>query len=121
MQHWIDKFRNAIRGIQLGIHGQSSFAVHLPVAIAVLGAAWWLRCPVWQWCVLVLCIACVVTLELMNSALESLAKGLCQQHNEEVGKALDIASGAVLVGSLLAAVLGLVVLGSRLIEVFGNR
>ena len=86
--------------------GQSSFLVHIPIAIAVLTAAWWVGCNYWQWCVLILCIAMVLTLELMNSAIEFLAKGLCNEHNENVGKALDIASGAVLVASIFAALIG---------------
>lgn len=106
MNHWISKFRNALRGIAFGMDGQSSFLVHIPIALAVLAAAWWLECNYWQWCVLVLCIVLVLTLELMNSAIEFLAKGLCQEHNENVGKALDIASGAVLVASIFAALIG---------------
>lgn len=114
IDHWLRKFRNAFRGIAFGTVGQSSFAVHIPIALAVLVAAWWLRCSGWQWSVLVLCIAMVLSLELINSAIEYLAKGLCHEHNENVGKALDIASGAVLVASIFAALIGVFILGSRL-------
>ncbi len=37
----------------------------------------------------------------MNSAVELLARGLCSEQNADVGKALDVASGAVLVASFL--------------------
>jgi diacylglycerol kinase len=106
VQHWINKFRCAGRGLLLGVRGQSSFAVHFAVAAAVIVAAILLRCELWQWCTLLLCIALVLGLEYINSAIERLAKGLCTSHNEEVGAALDIASAAVLVVSLVSVVIG---------------
>lgn len=105
-RHWMQKFRNALRGVAFGVHGQSSFAVHLPVAVLVVLLAWWLDCQLWQWTMLLLCISSVIALELLNSALETLAKELCHEQNEQVGRALDIASGAVLVASIFAALIG---------------
>lgn len=109
LDHWYSKFANAFRGVRLGIVGQSSFLVHLTLAVATLGMALLLRCQPWQWCILGLCIGLVLSLELINSAIEMLAKGVCHEHNEHVGKALDIASGAVLVASCIAAMVGLYV------------
>lgn len=114
MTHWIDKFANAFRGIRQGIVGQSSFVVHLALAFATLLLATFLHCEVWQWCVLGLCIGLVLALELMNSAVEALAKGVCHEHNEHVGRALDIASGAVLVASIVAASVGIVIFWMQL-------
>lgn len=112
--HWYNKFANALRGIRCGIVGQSSFYVHLACAVATLGLAAALHCEPWQWCVLGLCIGWVLSLELVNSAVESLAKGLCREHNEQVGRALDIASGAVLVASCVAALIGLAILAMQI-------
>ena len=112
--HWYNKFAYAFRGLYWGVVGQTSFAVHLSLALAVVLAAWALQCQVWQWCLLVLCIGLVLALELVNSALECLARGLCQEHNPQVGRALDIAAGAVLVASLTSAAVGLTVLAMQL-------
>ena len=114
MQPWIRKFRDAARGIVSGTRGQTSFMVHLPMAALVVGAAWWSDCSLWQWCILLLCISLVLAAELFNSSLESLAKGLCPEYNEQVGKALDMAAGAVLVVSLGAALIGGLVLCTQL-------
>lgn len=112
--HWYNKFANALRGIRCGIVGQSSFYVHLGCAAATLVLAAALHCEAWQWCVLGLCIGLVLSLEMVNSALESLAKGLCHEHNEQVGRALDIASGAVLVASCTAALIGLAIFATQI-------
>lgn len=113
-KHWIDKFRNALCGVRVGIVNQSSFSVHLPMAGLVLIIAAVLRCSAIQLVVLLLCIALVLSLELMNSAVEYLARGLCREHNPEVGKALDIASAAVLVAAVISAVIGLTIFGHQL-------
>lgn len=113
--HWIRKFANAFHGIYLGVVGQSSFLVHGLAAAATLSVAYLLNCQAWQWCALGLCIGLVLSLELINSALESLAKGVCHEHNEHVGRALDIASGAVLLASLVAAAIGLGIFAMQVI------
>lgn len=113
---WVRKFYLAGRGVFLGIEGQSSFAVHLPVAVLVIILAASLRCELWQWCVLMLCVGLVLSAELANSAIEELAKGLCPEQNPRVGRALDIASGAVLVASLTAACIGAAIFVTQLIK-----
>ncbi len=114
LRQWVRKFQLAGRGIRDGMEGQNSFFVHVPVAVLVLGLAFVLRCELWQWCTLVLCIGMVLSAELANSAVEELAKGLCTEHNPRVGRALDIASGAVLIASITAACVGIAIFASRL-------
>ena len=114
--HWLTKFRCALRGVVIGVSGHSSFWVHLPATVVVLAAAYFLRCSGWQWSILGLCIALIWSLELLNSAIEHLARGLSPEQNDEVGKALDTASAAVLVAALAAALIGLSILGYQLVQ-----
>jgi diacylglycerol kinase len=111
---WTKKFADAFRGVALGVRGQSSFYVHFFMAAAVTVVAALLHVTLIEWCVLVLCIALVMTAEMFNSALERMAKAIDREHNPELGAALDIASAAVLVASLGAVVVGLMTLGVRL-------
>ena len=69
-----------------------------------------------EWCLLILCIALVMTAELFNSALEQLAKAITKEEDPHVRNGLDIASGAVLVAAIGAAVIGLLVLGSQALQ-----
>lgn len=115
--HWILKFKNAIIGLHSGVRGQSSFYVHIPATFAVPLVAYALGCPLWQWCALGLCVGLVWALELFNSAIEYLAHGLCKEQNAEIGRALDTASAAVLVGALTAICIGLSIVLSQLISI----
>jgi len=114
IRHWWNKFYCAFRGIWIGVSGHSSFLVHLPATALVVGSAFWLKCNAWQWAILGLCIGLIWSLELLNSSIEHLTRGLCSEHNAEVGKALDTASAAVLVISITAAGVGLSILGYQL-------
>jgi diacylglycerol kinase len=115
---WYQKFRDAFRGVRSGTRGQSSFQVHLIVAAAVIAAAAFLKCTLAQWCVLLLCIAGVLTAEMINSAFEHFAKVVDKEHNPELGEALDTASAAVLFASLGAALVGGIIFVSRVISMW---
>ena len=106
---WRAKFRDALRGLKLGVRGHSSFFVHFFVAALVLAAGrpLWMRLV--EWCLLLGCIGLVLTAELFNSALETLFRGLDAATKERVWPALDIAAGAVLLASVTASVVGLLI------------
>jgi diacylglycerol kinase len=106
---WRGKFRVAFRGWKLGVRGHSSFFVHFFVAALVLAAAVALRCQPLEWCLLIGCIGMVLTAELVNSAVETLFRGLPDEIKDRVWPCLDIAAGAVLLASLTAAVIGLII------------
>jgi diacylglycerol kinase len=96
----------AFRGLKLGIRGHSSFAVHFFFTALVIAAAVILQCDLYQWSLLLLCIALVLIAELFNSAVETLFGGLDQAIKDKVWPALDIAAGAVLLASIVASIVG---------------
>ena len=106
---WVDKFRDAFRGIREGGRGQSSFHVHIMTAAAVVIVAALLKATVLQWCLLLICITVVLVAEMLNTAMEHLAKGITNRHDENVRRALNIASGAVLMASIGASAVGAIV------------
>ncbi len=115
---WRQKFRDAFRGVAFGVRDQSSFRVHFATAIAVLAAAAFLRLDRVQWCLLILSVSGVLVAEMFNTALEHLAKAVDRSHNPHIANALDIGSAAVLIAAFGAALVGAVVLGLRLLELW---
>ena len=115
---WPAKFRDALRGIKLGVRGHSSFYVHFFFAVLAVVAAAVLGCDRVEWCLVLGCIGAVFTAELVNSAIETLFHGLDPESKARIRGCLDIAAGAVLVASLTAAVIGVVVFGHKLLVLF---
>lgn len=116
---WSQKFSDAFRGTKRGIRGQSSFFIHFFVAASVVMAALALGATLTEWCLLTLCIAGVLTAEMFNSALESLAKAVTDQPHVDVGNALDIGSAAVLIAALGSSLVGAIIFLNRLALLFG--
>jgi diacylglycerol kinase len=116
---WIDKFRDAFRGVAVGIRGQSSFYAHFGFALAVIAAAATLRVARWEWCVLILCITVVFTAEMFNTALESMARAISREVHPDLGNALDIGSAAVLTASIGASIIGAIIFLNRLALALG--
>jgi len=111
---WPQKFRDAFRGAGVGVRGQNSFRVHFCFAAAVLAAAVLFRVTLVEWCLLILCMAAVLTAEMFNSVIESMARSITDRHDPRLADALDTASAAVLMASIGAALVGAIVFLHRL-------
>lgn len=115
-RRWRDKFREAARGVKLGVRGHSSFSVHFFFAALVVTAAATLECTWVEWCVVLGCVGAVLTAELFNSAIETLYHGLDPDTKDRGGyRCLDVAAGAVLIASLTAVVIGSIVFVRKLL------
>ena len=116
---WARKFRDAFRGLKAGVRGQSSFFAHFSIAAAVVAAGIILGLSLVEWCLLLLCIAGVLTAEMFNSALESMAKAITGESHPHLGNSLDIGSAAVLVASIGASIIGTLIFAHRLVVLLG--
>ncbi|MFO7902710.1 MAG: diacylglycerol kinase [Planctomycetota bacterium] len=112
---WPEKFRDAFRGVGIGARSQNSFQVHLVCAIAVSGMAALARLAAWQWCILLLCVVTVLVAEMFNTSLEVMAKAIDVEYHPHLRDALDLASGAVLVAAIGAALVGSIVMAAAML------
>jgi diacylglycerol kinase len=103
---WRDKFSDAFRGLWAAVRSERSFAVHVPMAAAVLVVAVVLRVSLVEACVLGLCVTIVIAAEVFNTAIERLAREITREEKPGIAAALEMASGAVLVTSIGAAGVG---------------
>ena len=97
---WRKKFRDAFRGVGVGMRGERSFGVHFLFAVGVIVGAVVMRVDRIEWCVLLLSIAVVLTAEMFNSAVERMAKAITEEHDPRLADALDVGSAAVLVAAI---------------------
>jgi diacylglycerol kinase len=118
-RRWPTKFRDAIRGVKVGVRGHSSFFVHFFVAVLVVAAGVVFQCAWMEWCVLLGCIGFVLTAELFNSAIETLFRGFDEATKDRTWPALDISAGAVLLASVTASVIGLMIFLPKLAKWLG--
>ena|SRR5205085_481556 len=101
---------HALAGIRLVWRREKTFRTHCLLAVAALAVAALLRVgPIW-WAIVMLCIALIVALEALNSALEYVIDRLHPELHEEIRCAKDAAAGAVLLASIGTAIIGALML-----------
>jgi len=98
-------FKYAWAGITYAFSTQRNFKIHVLVGIAVLSVAIGLGLPPVEVAVLALTVGAVMTLELVNTALESVVDLTVENNYHELAKiAKDCAAGAVLTSAMVSVV-----------------
>lgn len=110
----IDSFRYAFRGIADLVCTQVHARFHLVSMLVVTAAGFYWHIAAGEWLAIVLCMALVISLEAMNTALEYLTDLVSPAYHPLAGKAKDAAAAAVLLAAIGAAIVGVIIFGPRI-------
>jgi len=102
-------------GLTYLIRTQPNFRVHLAAAISVVGTALGVGATAVELAVLVLAIGLVMVGEAFNTAIEAVVDLASPSVHPLARIAKDVAAAGVLIAAVLAAVVGFVILGPRLL------
>lgn len=107
-------FRYAFEGILHVLKTQPNARIHAAISIAVILAGMWLGLGRIEWAILVVTMAVVWVAEFVNTAIEAAVDLTTAERRPLARIAKDAAAGGVLVAAILAAIVGLLVLGPPL-------
>lgn len=111
-------FRYAWSGVNYAFHTQRNFRIHIVVGMLAIGLSIALHLSRVEVAIIGLTIGAVLTMELLNTALESVVDLTVRQTYHELAKiAKDCAAGAVLISALAAVLVAGSLLLPPLIEV----
>jgi len=102
-------FKHAIDGILWAFRNERNLKIHGVFATLVCVLGFILNINRNDWVALLLCIAMVISAELINTAIEKTLDLLHPQMSDKVKIIKDIRAGSVLILSIIAAVIGGVV------------
>ena len=112
MMRWLAKRRDAFghagRGIVLLLtetHGR----VHAAATVVIIVLGLWLNISSTDWALLAICIALVLAVEAINTAIECIVDIVSPEWHPVARDAKDLAAGGVLVAAIGAAVVGVLV------------
>jgi len=105
----LKSFRDAFNGIGILIRSERNFQIHLVAFMLVLGAGFYYEISRGEFVIILLVSALVFALEGMNTAIEKLCDEVTEERKESIRKVKDVAAGAVLIGAIFAAVVGVTV------------
>jgi len=89
--------------------------VHVIIALLVAIAGFSFRVTHTEWLILLLLFALVISLEIMNTAIERFVDIVQPEWHEKAGKIKDLAAGAVLCTSIFAAISGILIFGKYIL------
>ncbi len=113
-------FKYAINGIRTAFGSEFHIRLHILASLLVVIAGWFFEISRMEWISIFICIAMVITVEMLNTAIEYLVNLISPDHNILAGKIKDIAAGAVLIAAIGALFTGLIIFTPKVLELFRN-
>ncbi|MFC6332441.1 diacylglycerol kinase family protein [Paenibacillus septentrionalis] len=114
MRKLLRSFGYAFEGICQGISTQRNMKIHVAVALLVIVLGAIVSLSWLEWTIIIIVICSVISLELLNTAIEAAIDLHGSEWHPLAKLAKDTAAGAVLVMSIGAAIIGLIIFWPKL-------
>ena len=109
-----EKFSHALQGMADGCRDHSvRFQMILAVMAVIAGIV--LRLDGTEWILVIICIAMVLSTEMLNTCIEKLCDLITVEENEKIRMIKDLGAAAVLTASLCALICALIILWRRFV------
>lgn len=105
----IHSFRYAIEGILYATRNERNMKIHVCIAGCVIVFGFVLNVSTVEWLFLLFAIFGVLSLELINSAIERVVDLLTKDFHPLAKRAKDFAAGAVFIYAILSVIVGLII------------
>ena len=104
-----ESFAHAGSGLYFCIHRERNLRIHLTAAFYVVIAAILAKLNTGEWAAVLLCFALVISMELINTAVEKVCDKITTEYDEKIKQIKDISAAAVLISAAFATLLAIVV------------
>ena len=92
--------------------------IEVLLGVFFIGLGLWFKLERWEWCFVIACIGLVVAAEAVNTCIEQMCDFQTKEWREEIRIIKDMASGAVLIVGIMSIVVGCVIFGPKVVEMF---
>ena len=99
----------AFKGAMLLLKTEASIKIQLCIALLITAAGFYFEISSTEWIVQILAISIIMSVEGINTAIESIADFIHPEHHTKIGFIKDIAAGAVFIAAILAVAIGLII------------
>ncbi len=109
MKKFLARVTHALHGWVFFFRNETNGRIQAVVAVIIVMAGAFFRIAAQEWLWLLICIALVIALEMVNTAVETLADHLHPERHPEIKVVKDVAAGAVLWASAVSVVIGAII------------
>ena len=96
-KHIINSFKYAFNGIYSALKKERNLKIHFIIMILVIIAGIIFKISKFEWIICIILFSLVISLELINTAIETTVDIAMPEINEKAKIAKDVAAGSVLV------------------------
>lgn len=114
MKEFIKSFKYAIEGIIVAIKEERNLKIHICIMILVIICGFIFKISTMEWIICIILFGLVISLELVNTAIENAVDLVTLEKNPKAKIAKDVAAGAVLISAIVSAIIGFMIFISRL-------
>ena len=111
----INSFKYAFNGLAEAWKKEQNIKIHVLIMIFVIIAGFLLKISIAEWIVCLILFAMVISLELINTAIEITVDITMPKINERAKFAKDISAGAVLFSAIISAIIGIIIFLPKII------
>lgn len=108
-KHIINSFKYAFNGIYSAFKKERNLKIHFIIMLLVIIAGIIFKISTFEWIICIMIFGLVISLELINTAIETTVDIAMPEINEKAKIAKDVAAGAVLVVAISAVIIGLII------------
>lgn len=111
-------FGYAFQGIVHTVRDERNIKIHLFATVMVILFGAFLHISRIEWLICLLLFGLIISLELVNTAIEACVDLVTEEKRPLAKKAKDAAAGAVLFSAIMAAIIGLDIFIPKLVGLF---
>ncbi len=114
----VESFKFAFEGLFFSLRNVRNFKIHLFFTTLVIIGGFYFRISIFEWLICLIFIALVISLELVNTAIEETVN-LAMPNIHPVAKiAKDVAASSVLISAMISIIVGFIIFLPKIIDMF---
>ena len=117
---FLTSFMDCINGLEFVITNEENFRREIIIGIITLTLSYILKISQTEYIIVLIMIALVLTSEVINTAIEKTVDLYTNKYNETAKIAKDVSAFAVLLMSIFALIIGIIIFGSKIINIIGG-
>ncbi|MCY7422067.1 MAG: diacylglycerol kinase family protein [Chitinophagaceae bacterium] len=120
MSTFLQNIGFATEGIKYFFKSERNGRIQAVIAFVVVAMSFYVGLSPLEWCLILGCIALVIALEMVNTALERVCAMLSPEFHPMVKIIKDVSAGAVLWAAIFCAIIGAIIFIPHLLLLFNN-
>jgi undecaprenol kinase len=105
----LKSFSYALTGIKAALLTERNMRIHFFVSLVVIGCSIFFSISKLEWLFVILAIGGILSLELMNTAVERVVDLITKEYHPLAKQAKDLAAGAVFIYAVITVVIGIII------------